>query len=369
MTSIFDEVLSFVRSPEPERFEHLALKVFRYQFDRIAPYREYCLSIGVAAEAVRSLDQVPPVSTVAFKYAELSGGPAERIFLTSGTSVGRSERGRHFVPRLEIYRASAMAHIGRMLFADNRRMPILAIHPTAERMPESSLGQMISWCIEDFGTETSVCAATPQGLEIVRAREFLEAAEHAGEPVGILGTTAACSALFETLRSDGKRIKLPARSRLMDTGGAKGQAQPLDAAAVAELAARWLGIEPALVINEYGMTEMCSQFYDATRFNSAFDAPPGERLKLGPPWVRATALDPVTLAPVENGRLGLLSYFDLANVGSVSALLTEDLGTVERGGIRIIGRTPASEARGCALGIAQFLAQNDLPARAAAERR
>ncbi len=367
MASIFDQVLSFIRGPEPDRFERLALRVFRYQFERIAPYREYCLSIGVSADTVRSLDEVPPVSTVAFKYAELSGGSAERIFVTSGTSVGMNERGRHFVPRLEIYRASAMAHIGRMLFPDKRRMPILAIHPTAERMPESSLGQMISWCIEDFGSDASMCAATPQGLETVRAREFLEAAERAGEPVCILGTTAACSALFENLRADGKRFELPARSRLMDTGGAKGQAQPLDAAAVAELAARWLGIEPALVINEYGMTEMCSQFYDATRFNSAFAAPPGERLKLGPPWVRATALDPVTLAPVENGRIGLMSYFDLANVGSVSALLTEDLGTVERGAIRIIGRTPASEARGCALGIAQFLAQNDLPARGAAQ--
>ena len=369
MTSVFEEVLSFVRNPEPDRFERLALKVFRYQFDRVAPYRDYCLSIGTTAESVRSLDQVPPVSTAAFKYAELSGGAAERIFLTSGTSIGPNQRGRHFVPRLEIYRASAIAHVGRMLFPDSGRMPILAIHPTGERMPESSLGQMISWCIEDFGTDASLCAATSRGLEIDRAREFLEAAAHAGEPVCILGTTAACSALFETLRSDDKPIKLPALSRLMDTGGAKGQAQPLDAAAVTELAARWLGIEPALVINEYGMTEMCSQFYDATRFNSAFDAPPGARLKLGPPWVSATALDPVWLAPVEDGRIGLMSYFDLANVGSVSALLTEDLGTVERGGIRIIGRTSVSEARGCALGIAQFLAQSDLPTRAAGDSR
>ena len=369
MTSIFDEVLSFIRSPDPDRFENLALKVFRYQFDHIMPYREYCLSIGMDAEAVRSLDEIPPLSTVAFKHAELKSGPTERIFLTSGTSVGANQRGRHFVPRLEIYRASAIAHISRMLFPDRRRMPILAIHPTAERMPESSLGQMISWCIEDFGAETSVCAATSQGLEINRAREFLEAAERAREPVCILGTTAACSVLFDVLRSDARPIRLPAGSRLMDTGGAKGQVDPLDAAAVTEMAARWLGIEPALVINEYGMTEMCSQFYDATRFNSAFDAQPGERLKIGPPWLRATARDPVTLAPVEEGRLGVLSYFDLANVGSVSALLTEDLGTVERGGIRIIGRTPASEARGCALGITQFQTHNDRPARAAVERR
>jgi len=369
MTSIFDQVLSFIQNPEPDHFEDLAIEVFRYQFGRIAPYRDYCLNIGVDAETVRSLDQIPPVSTVAFKYAELRNEPVERVFMTSGTSIGLSERGRHFVPRLEIYRASAMAHIGPMLFPERRRMPILAIHPVAERMPESSLGQMISWCIEDFGTERSLCAATPQGVELVRAREFLDTAERAGEPVCILGTTAAASALFDSLRADHQPVRLPARSRLMDTGGPKGQANPLDAVAVAELAARWLGIDPALVINEYGMTEMCSQFYDATRFNSAFDAPPGERLKIGPAWLHAAALDPITLTPVQDGRVGVLSYFDLANVGSVSALLTEDLGTVERGGVRILGRTPASEPRGCALGIAQFRSQNGSPATDAAESR
>ena len=369
MKSIFDEVLSFIHNPHPAAFEEVALRVFSYQFERVRPYRDYCLSIGVSGSTVCSLDQVPPVSTIAFKYADLSSGPAERIFLTSGTSIGRNERGRHFVPMLEIYRASAMAHIGRMLFPDKRRIPILALHPTADRMPESSLGQMITWCIEDFGTGNSLCAATTGGLDIERALEFLQIAERAGESVCILATTAACSVLFESLRSEGSPIRLPAFSRLMDTGGAKGQAKPLDAVAVSALAAQWLGIEPHLVINEYGMTEMCSQFYDATRFNAAFDAPPGERLKLGPPWVRARALDPVTLAPVEDGTLGLLSYFDLANVGSVSALFTEDLGIVENGGIRIIGRTPLSDARGCALGIAEFAAQNGIGSSGAANNR
>jgi len=357
MTSIYDQVLSFIRSPDPNRFESVALDVFRYQFERIAPYRDYCLSLGVTAQTVESLDRVPTVSTVSFKYAELRDGPAERVFMTSGTSIGRDERGRHFVPRLDIYRTSAMTHIAPMLFRDRRRMPILAIHPIAERMPESSLGQMISWCIEDFGTERSVCVANPQGLEIERALEFLESAQRSTEPVCILGTTAAAGALFEALRAEAKPIRLPAMSRLMDTGGAKGQANPLDAAEVVEMAARWLGIESSMVINEYGMTEMCSQFYDATRFNSAHDEPPGKRLKIGPAWLRATARDPVTLAPLPSGSIGLMSYFDLANVGSVSALLTEDLGSVERDGVRLIGRAPASEARGCALGIEQFRRQ------------
>ncbi|HYL60188.1 MAG TPA: hypothetical protein VEU51_15060, partial [Candidatus Acidoferrales bacterium] len=66
--------------------------------------------------------------------------------------------------------------------------------------------------------------------------------------------------------------------------------------------------------------------------------------------------DPVTLRPVADGEMGLLTFFDLANVGSVSAVMTEDLGTVESGRVRVVGRIDAVDARGCALSIEQFAA-------------
>ena len=71
------------------------------------------------------------------------------------------------------------------------------------------------------------------------------------------------------------------------------------------------GVAPALVINEYGMTEMCSQLYDATLFNSGRDAAnrinSGYRMKLAPPWLRTTVIDPVTLKPLDEGQIGLLA--------------------------------------------------------------
>ena len=73
-----------------------------------------------------------------------------------------------------------------------------------------------------------------------------------------------------------------------------------------------------------------------------------------PPWLRVTARDPVTLKSMPEGSIGLLTFFDLANVGSVSAVMTEDLGWVERGCVRVLGRTASGEPRGCALGIGQF---------------
>ena len=59
--------------------------------------------------------------------------------------------------------------------------------------------------------------------------------------------------------------------------------------------------------------------------------------------------------PMRDGDIGMLTFFDLANVGSVSAVMTEDLGFVEGGRVRVLGRA-AGEARGCALGIGQFSA-------------
>lgn len=354
--SVYHKVLSFIARPHANSFEALALEVFRHQFEAVAAYRDHCIALGVRANEVASLDQIPPVSTLAFKFARLTGdddAAGARTFLTSGTTIS-GERGRHIVPRPEVYRASALAHFRRMVFPDARAMRILALHPTAERMPDSSLAQMISWCIEDF-SDGWTCAADRNGVDARAAVEFLGTAERDGAPVCILGTTASLGVLFTHLEDRAMKLELARGSRVMDTGGAKGQAMPLDAAAVCARAEKLLGVAPAFVINEYGMTELCSQLYDATAFNSDDASPPERRVKIAPPWMVAAAVDPVTLAPMAAGEIGMLRFFDLANVGSVSAILTEDFGTVSGNRVRVIGRAGA-EPRGCALAIAEFQA-------------
>jgi acyl-protein synthetase LuxE len=367
--SISDKVRAFILAPNMASFEPLALEVFRHQFGRVAAYREFCLERGVHADKVKAIEDVPPVSTIAFKYANLTSGAAEGVFLTSGTTLGAPDRGRHFIPRLDIYRASAVQHLKRMLFPDASRMRMLAMHPTADRMPESSLAQMISWAIEEFGSGPALCAATREGVETAAARAFLADAERVGDPVCILATTAALAALFAAIDDSDTVLRLPEGSRLMDTGGAKGQLAPLDRDEVFSGAERWLGIPPERVINEYGMTEMCSQLYDLTRFNRPRDCPPqavhaqpAARTKLGPPWLRASALDPVTLRKLPDGEVGMLSFFDLANVGSVSAIVSEDFGLVRGGAVMVLGRATTADARGCALGVAEFAAREKQPA-------
>jgi hypothetical protein len=359
--SIYEQVLTFIHRPVDEWFERIALEVFRHQFETVGAYRRYCEERGVEFDSICSVDEIPAVSNVAFKYAELAAegaaqSPDAAIFLTSGTTQGLERRGRHIVVRPHVYRASAIAHLRTMLFPDARRMAILTLHPTADAMPESSLSAMISWCVEEFATGAHLAAASRDRVEVADAIAFLGECEARREPVCIMGTTAAFAALFSALDSGRMKLRLAPGSRMMDTGGAKGQVVPMRVSEVIALAGETLGIAPAMVINEYGMTELCSQLYDATSFNCAGVSDVQERFKIPPPWLRVTAVDPVTLRRMPDGEIGLLTFFDLANVGSVSAVMTEDLGSVERGRVRVLGRSAGGEVRGCALGIGQFSA-------------
>ena len=271
--SIYEQVLTFIHRPEPESFERLALDVFRHQFETVDAYRRYCEGRGVDPDAVRSVDDIPAVSNVAFKYADLAIDGAARspdaaVFLTSGTTQGRERRGRHIVARPEIYRASAIAHLRTMLFPDARRMAILAMHPTADAMPESSLSAMISWCIEEFGD------AHASGGSVARPgrcrggdRVSCATARRVANRSASWGRRPRLRRCFPSFAAADVKLRLAPGSRMMDTGGAKGQAVPMQASEVIARAGELLAIAPAMVINEYGMTELCSQLYDATSFN------------------------------------------------------------------------------------------------------
>jgi hypothetical protein len=107
------------------------------------------------------------------------------------------------------------------------------------------------------------------------------------------------------------------------------------------------------------MTELCSQRYDSVmddRFHGRSLAP---RRLAAPPWLRTRILDPDTLAPVAPGETGLLCHHDLANAGSVAAVLTDDLGrAVGDDGIELRGRAAGAPPRGCGVLLAALPASS-----------
>ena len=164
--------------------------------------------------------------------------------------------------------------------------------------------------------------------------------------VVLAGTTLAFDEWTRWLVASERRVQLHHASRVMDTGGFKGRSD-LDRPAMISLLEARLGIQPARVINEFGMTELLSQRYSRRGDD--------RNLLVGPAWLRTRALDPVSLETLPDGVPGILCHFDRANAGSVSMVLTEDLGVTHGETIEWLGRMPGSPPRGCSLATAELL--------------
>jgi len=159
----------------------------------------------------------------------------------------------------------------------------------------------------------------------------------------LLATALALSGLLDALERLDLRFRLPAGSRLFETGGFKGRRVEVTREELLARAADRLGLPSTHVVREYGMTELTSHFYTAVLAEGDPD------LFVTPPWVRVRVLDPETLEESTPGTRGLLAVLDLANVGSAVHVLTEDLGVAEPGGFRLAGRAAGAELRGCSL--------------------
>lgn len=353
MHAVHDRVLAFIDDRERFSFDEVALAVFAHQFEAIEPYRHFCQQRGHSPDSVRRWQDIPAVPIEAFKHVDLCCDTPQRTFVSSGTTQGPTRRSRHCVSDLRLYQRAAQAGLHRFLFPDVSRMPILSlVHPVA-LLPESSLAQMVAWAIEAFGSADSVCAVDAGGLQLAPVVDALRVAESSGQPCCLLTTTGALIRLIDHARAQGLAFRLPHGSRLMDTGGDKGAPRHLSRNGLLHACWSTFAVPGYFCVNEYGMTELSSQYYDgviADRVKGIHR----HRTKDGPHWLRTLVLDPATRAPRACGEPGLLCHFDLANAGSAMAILTEDLGRIVDGGLELLGRATGAELRGCSLTLAEW---------------
>lgn len=348
----FDRVLAFIADPGADRFEEVALAVFAYQFACNPAYRQHAERRGATPATVHDWRAIPLVPIVAFKHAELTCGAPQRVFLSSGTTAGSDTRSRHLVPDLRLYRQSALGGLRRFFFPDVERMRLVSLIAPAAEQPHSSLAQMIAWAMEVFADDGRYAAGT-DALDLDALAAALQASERDGRPLAILTTTGALIRALDALQARGLRVRLPHGSRLMDTGGDKGAPRALSRKGLLHAVWGAFAIPGYFVVNEYGMAELSSQYYDSVIADrvAGRHAP---RRKLAPHWARVVVLDPETLGPAAPERSGLLCHFDLANAGSAMAVLSEDLGVLDGDGFQLLGRAPGAEARGCSLAALQW---------------
>lgn len=353
MHAVHDRVLAFIDDGAGNSFDQLALEVFAHQFERIDPYRRFCRQRGATPDSVARWQDIPAIPIEAFKHVDLCCDTAQRTFRSSGTTQGPARRSRHALPDLRLYHHAARAGLRRFVFPDVERMPILSLIHPPELLPDSSLAQMVAWAIESFGAPGSGYAVTADGLQLAAIVDTLRGAERSGQPWCLLATTAALIRLIDYARAHALSFRLPHGSRVMDTGGDKGAPRPLSRNGLLHACWSAFAIPGYFCVNEYGMSELSSQYYDsviADRVRGIHR----HRIKDGPHWLRTVVLDPATLAPRPIGDVGLLCHFDLANAGSALAVLSEDIGRIVEGGLELRGRAAGADLRGCSLTLAQW---------------
>jgi hypothetical protein len=328
--SLKQRLLAWLRGGEGD-FAAISLEVFRYQFEQNPAYRNYCEALGLTPENVKTWQEIPAVPTDVFKLPNTAMrcfpvAEAQGFFLTSGTT--REIRGKHEYRDLELYEASIKG-TWRELGLPEIRKPWF-FSQRVQDAPHSSLVRMFDlldddgeWLIDSEGNLLSE-KFSPNGA------------------AAVLGTSLALLRFCEQIEP----LKLAEGSWIFETGGSKGLHKSHSPEDVRQRLCNHFSIPESRILNEYGMTELFSQFYKWG----------DEESHQGPAWTAIRVMDVFSGKPAAEGEIGYLEIIDLANLDAVSAIRTQDLAiaTGERSFI-LIGRDPAAVARGCSRAVDALL--------------
>jgi hypothetical protein len=330
-----------------ESFDALALAIARFQFDSVEPFAKLCRAADANLAGVVA-DEIPAVPADVFRLTRVAAHGAEhdaRLFCTSGTSQGIAARGEHPLRTTETYAAGALAWGSRSLWPEGPTLGSIALAPTSEEAPESSLSFMIDLFARALSGPSSWHLG-PGSADFAGVEKACARARSSGAPMLVMGTAFAFVLLGDA--APGERCRLPDGSRVMQTGGFKGRSREVSPEDLRRTIARTFGVPEARVVGEYGMTELSSQLYEA--------AWSGPGVYWPPPWLRVSAADPTSLEVLQPGEVGVARFVDLANVDSAVAVQTADLVRVaDDGGVELLGRAPGAPPRGCSLAIEAML--------------
>ena len=336
------------------QFSKLALELFALQFQHNPAYQALCRAKRATPGVVEHWTQIPAVPTGAFKELELSCIPADErnaVFHSSGTTDQKPSRHFHNAESLAVYEASLWAWFAANLRFTIYDLRLLSLTPPPSEAPHSSLVHMFEIARQKLGAPNSVYVGEI-GADGVWTLDF-EAALAAfsrcqtpdARPLLLLGTAFSFVHLLDYLLERDLRVELSPGSRVMETGGYKNRSRSMPKPELHALITEQLGVPVENIICEYGMSELSSKAYDREVRSQKSEV----RKFQFPPWARVQIISPETGREVADGEIGLIRVFDLANVFSVAAIQTEDLGIRRGDGFELIGRAQLAEPRGCSL--------------------
>ncbi|WP_298156569.1 acyl transferase [Flavobacterium sp.] len=310
-----------------KQFDKTALKVFRYQHENNAVYREFCDLLQVDKGSVKSLAQIPFLPIQFFKTHQVVSNlnEVQQTFTSSGTTGTNTSR--HLVTDVSLYEQSYRAAFTQF-YGNIEEYAILALLPSYLEREGSSLIYMVEDLIKMTNNADS-------GFYLFNHEDLIQkltALDHDGQNVILIGVTYGLLDLLE------KQSFSLNNTIIMETGGMKGRRKEMIREELHKVLCDGFGV--SAIHSEYGMTELLSQAYSL-----------GDGIFECPPWMQVLVRDTEdALTYVENGKTGGINVIDLANINSCSFIATQDLGKkYTNNTFEVLGRFDHSDIRGCNL--------------------
>ncbi|WP_300664519.1 acyl transferase [Fluviicola sp.] len=304
-------------------FNKCALEVYRFQKEHVPVYKTYLELIRRPEPTHYS--EIPHLPIAFFKTHQIlaEGKDVEQVFKSSGTTG--MVRSTHFVADLSLYERSFVPTYEQFLGKLEDQI-IYALLPNYVSQGESSLVYMVDKLIAKTNHALS-------GYYLDSSENLLKAiaeGRKTGKKLVLFGVSYALLDLAE-LTPDLHDVTV------IETGGMKGKRKEMTKEEMHQELIAGFGCE--YIASEYGMCELLSQAYSDK--NGLFELPVWMRISLrevNDPFERLT-----------NEKTGGVNVTDLANLYSCAFIETQDLGRMEDGKLRLMGRFDHSDIRGCNL--------------------
>lgn len=310
-----------------DAFNALALSIFKFQAENCNVYREYIFHLGVDADEVSKIAQIPFLPISFFKSHSIlsSTDPVEITFSSSGTTG--MVQSSHHVTNVKLYEQSYLQAFAQF-YGDITEYCFLALLPSYQQRAGSSLIYMVNDLIEKSKHPQS-------GYFLYNHDELLKTLldlKSKRQKTVLIGVTYALLDFIEQFEIDFPELIV------METGGMKGKRKEMVREELHEQLTEGFGV--SAIHSEYGMTELLSQAYSL-----------GEGIFNCPSWMKVLIRDtndPLSL--ITNGRTGGINVIDLANLNSCSFIATQDLGRINPDqSFEVLGRFDNADIRGCNL--------------------
>jgi len=306
-------------------FSALALELFAFQYKHNNVYKSYVDLLKVKPEKINRLEDIPFLPIQLFKSNKVVSGKwdAKKIFKSSSTTGLRQSI--TYVKDLLLYQKNAKRCFESQ-YGLLENFEWYALLPSYLEQGESSLVEMAAYFMNYHPKSKG-------GFYMNDLDKLLnDLQKESSKQKILLGVSYALLDLAENYKPDLSSMIV------IETGGMKGRGKELPRAELYEILKENFNLSS--IHSEYGMTELFSQAY--SQADGLFEMSPSMKIMI------SDLNDPFSF--LVTGKQGKINIIDLANIDTCCFIATDDLGIITSSHkFRVLGRTDASETRGCNL--------------------